>query len=302
MAKRLHLTVDKSGIRLDLYVSQQVAELSRSYAQKLINNGHIRVNDRAAKASQKLTSGDRITITIPPPPSLPPEDIPVKIVYEDSDLLVINKPAGLSVHPGPGHSTHTLVNAILAHYPDLAAINDTIRPGIVHRLDKDTSGLMMIAKNKMAQLRLSQQIKARTVVKGYLTLVVGHLFPERGAIEAPIGRHPRNRKRMTVVPGGKEARTQYQVARYIGNYTLVEVTLETGRTHQIRVHFSALGHPVFGDAVYGKPSPLLRRQFLHAHHLGFRLPSSGDWVEFSSELPQELKDALESISNVLESH
>ncbi len=297
MNKKLELIVIRSGTRLDSYVAQECPELSRSYVQRLISDGYITVNGRAAKGSLKLKIGDRVTAIIPPPapPKPLPEEIPLTIVYEDSDLLVVDKPAGLAVHPAPGHPSHTLVNAILAHCPDLA-ISGSVRPGIVHRLDKNTSGLMVVAKNDAAHNNLSNQLKVRSMLKRYVVLVHGYLSPERGIIEAPIGRDPHNRKRMAVVSGGREARTQYRVIRYLDNYTLLEVTLETGRTHQIRVHFSSIGFPVVGDEVYGKRPPILNRQFVHACCLGFKLPSSGEWVEFSSKLPADLEEALERIS------
>ena len=295
----LELVVDGGGIRLDKYIAEHCAQtgLSRSYIQKLIAEGRVLVDGRTAKASRKVTSGERIVVAVPPPItiSIAPEDIPLDIVFEDDYVIVIDKPAGLTVHPAPGHRTGTLVNAILAHCPDLMAIKGSIRPGIVHRLDKDTSGLMMVAKNDVAQISLSDQIKRRAVKRGYLALVSGHLSPARGTIEAPIGRHPRDRKRMAVISTGREARTFYKVKEYIKSYSLLEVHTETGRTHQIRVHFSSIGHPVVGDAVYGKRSDLLGRHFLHAHRLGFRLPSSGDFVEFESALPLDLDEALRKI-------
>ena len=296
MNKRLEFTVSSPVERLDRYLAEQ-CQISRSYAQKLISEGKVTVNNRPARASQKLNAGDKVAATIPPPSplSLAPEAIPLQVVYEDSDLIVVDKPAGLLVHPAAGHRSGTLVNAILARCPDLGEINGTIRPGIVHRLDKDTSGLMMVAKNNAAQMSLSRQIKQRSIKKGYLALVRGHLSPQRGAIEAPIGRHPKDRKRMAVVSGGREARTEYRVIKYFDDYTLVEVMPETGRTHQIRVHFSAIGHPIFGDHIYGKKSPLLGRQFLHAHRLGFRLPSSGKYVEFRAELPIDLEEVLKQL-------
>jgi 23S rRNA pseudouridine1911/1915/1917 synthase len=222
--------------------------------------------------------------------------MPLDILYEDDDLLVIDKPAGLTTHPAPGHYAHTLVNAILSRLTDLTDNGDSLRPGIVHRLDKDTSGVMVVAKNRVAQANLVNQFKARSVVKAYLVLVKGHLSPEYGIIEAAIGRDPGNRKRMAVVAGGRESRTQYNVVRYIGDCTLLEVKPETGRTHQIRVHLSAIGYPVVGDAVYGVRSAYLSRQFIHACRLGFKLPSSGEYVEFNSALPPDLEQALENIA------
>ena len=298
MDKRYSLVADGQGARLDKYIVEKCPELSRTQAQKLIGDGYIKVNDRVAKAGLKLNIGDRVSIVIPPTPPSPlaPEAIPLKIIYEDNDLLVIDKPAGLTVHPAPGHYTHTLVNAILSHFPHLADISDSLRPGIVHRLDKETSGVMLVAKNKSAQLNLSNQFKTHSVVKAYLVLVKGHLTPEQGVIEAPIGRDPRNRKRMTVVAKGREARTQYNVVKHIGNYTLLEVTPETGRTHQIRVHLLAIGYPVVADAMYGVKSAYLSRQFLHACRLGFKLPSSGEYAEFTSDLPPDLEQALKDIA------
>jgi len=298
MDKRYSLVADRQGARLDKYVVEKHPELSRTQAQKLIADGYILVNGRVAKAGVKLNFGDRISIIIPPTPPSPlaAEAIPLKIIYEDNDLLVIDKPAGLTVHPAPGHYSHTLVNAVLSHFPHLADIGDSLRPGIVHRLDKETSGVMLVAKSRAAQLNLANQFKTHSVVKAYLVLVKGHLTPEHGVIEAPIGRDPSNRKRMTVVAKGREARTQYSVVKYIGNYTLLEVSPETGRTHQIRVHLLAIGYPVVGDPVYGVRSAYLSRQFLHASRLGFSLPSTGEYVEFTSDLPPDLAQALEKIA------
>jgi 23S rRNA pseudouridine1911/1915/1917 synthase len=297
MTRKLELIANRSGVRLDKYVAEECVELSRSYIQRLIGNGHVTVNNCVAKGRLKLNVGDRVVLVIPPPtPSTPlPEEIPLAIVYEDNDLLVVDKPAGLTVHPAPGHSSHTLVNAVLAHCPDIE-INGSVRPGIVHRLDKNTSGLIIVAKNDAAHRDLSDQIKTRSVIKRYLVLVEGCLSPDRGIIEAPVGRDPSHRKRMAVVSGGREAFTQYQVIKNMDNYTLLEVTIKTGRTHQIRVHLSAIGFPVVGDEVYGRMSPILNRQFVHACYLSFKLPSSGKCIELRSDLPVDLKEALERIS------
>jgi len=298
--KAYNLVVDKQGARLDKYVSEKYPELSRTQTQKLISDGFIKVNDRVAKAGLRLNAGDRLTISLPPaaPSSLLPEAIPLNIIYEDDDLLVIDKPPGLAVHPAPGHPTHTLANAILSHLSSLPDTGDWRRPGIVHRLDKDTSGVMVVAKNSTAHLNLTDQFKARSVVKAYLVLVKGHLTPEDGIIEAPIGRDRRHRERMAVVAEdkGREARTEYHVIDYMGGYTLLEVRPETGRTHQIRVHLGAIGYPVVGDKVYGVKSPHLSRQFVHASRLGFILPSTGKYVEFTSELPPDLEQALKDIA------
>jgi len=297
MSNVYHFKAEKAGVRLDKFVGEKCPELSRTQAQKLIADGSIVVNDQTTKPSLRLNQGDEIRITIPPPsPSrLTPEAIPLSIIFEDDDFLVIDKPAGLTVHPAPGHPDHTVINAVLAHYPYLAEISDSLRPGIVHRLDKDTSGLMVVAKKGTAQVNLMDQFRERSVVKVYTALVKGKLSPEQGIIEAALGRDSRNRKLMAVVSRGREARTEYRVIRYMGDYTLLEVMLETGRTHQIRVHLAAIGFPVVGDATYGVKSPHLSRQFLHASRLGFRLPSTGEYVEFESELPEDLRQALEKI-------
>jgi 23S rRNA pseudouridine1911/1915/1917 synthase len=294
------LQVTESGVRLDKYLAREYPELSRSVLQKLIKQGCILVNDFAAKPSQKLSVGDRIYVALPPPEkvSLAAEPIPVDVIYEDDDLLVICKPAGLVVHPSPGHTTHTLVNALLARCPDLVGFVDAMRPGIVHRLDRDTSGLMIIARNSHAQQYLINQFRARSVFKGYLVLVKGKLTPDHGIIDAPLGRDPSNRKRMAVVASGRQARTGYKVKEYLDRYTLLDVTTETGRTHQIRVHLSAIGYPVIGDAVYGVRSPYVKRQFVHAYRLGFRLPSSGEYREFICELPPDLKQAMVLIAGI----
>jgi len=298
MDKVYNFIADKPGVRLDKYVCDKLSELSRARIQRLIAEGHVTVNDQVVKAGLKLNAGDRLKVVLPPAPPSPltPEAIPLNIIYEDEDLLVVDKPAGLTVHPAPGHPAHTLVNAILSRFPHLAALSDSLRPGIVHRLDRDTSGVMVVAKNSLAQAELMEQFKAHSVAKAYLVLVKGKLTPENGVIEAPMGRDPRNRKRMAVVAGGREARTEYQVIKYIGDYTLLEVKPETGRTHQIRVHLSAIGFPVVGDKMYGVKSPFLPRQFIHASRLGFSLPSGGKYMEFKSELPSDLVQALEDIA------
>jgi 23S rRNA pseudouridine1911/1915/1917 synthase len=297
MTREYQYIADAPGVRLDSFVAASCPELSRTHARKLIDEGFITVNGKMAKASLKLNAADSVKITIPPepPPTLSPEAIPLVIIYEDDDLLVIDKPAGLTVHPAPGHPGHTLVNAVLAYLPDLTDDDNTLRPGIVHRLDKDTSGLILVAKNRVAQADLSAQFKSRTVNKSYLVLVRGKLTPRDGVIEAAIGRDPKNRQRMAVVSRGREARTEYHVVKYVGGYTLLEIHPETGRTHQIRVHLAAIGYPVVGDATYGVKSPHISRQFLHASRLGFKLPSTGNYLEFESPLPPDLSQALKEI-------
>jgi 23S rRNA pseudouridine1911/1915/1917 synthase len=297
MSGRYDLTADIAGERLDRFVAARTPGLSRTHAQELIDAGLVTVNGRPARSSLKLSRGDRVLVTVPPePPShLQPEDLPLNIVYEDGDVIVIDKPAGLAVHPSPGHPGHTLANALLSYLPSLAEEPGSLRPGLVHRLDKDTSGLLVVAKNRPAQADLSGQFKSRSVSKAYLALVKGRLSPESGIIEADIGRDPRNRQRMAVVTRGRQARTEYRVVRYIRDYSLLEIRPETGRTHQIRVHLAAIGYPVVGDATYGVKSPHVGRQFLHASRLAFRLPSTGRYVEFESPLPPDLARALEEI-------
>jgi 23S rRNA pseudouridine1911/1915/1917 synthase len=296
MTARYSFVADMAGARLDKFAGDRCPELSRTRAANLITGGFITVNGRPAKPSFKLSTGDKIDVSIPPesPGPLSPEDIPLKIVYEDADLLVVDKPPGLAVHPAPGHPSHTLVNAVLGYLPSLADA-DFIRPGVVHRLDKDTSGLIIVAKNRPAHENLSDQFKARSVSKAYIVLVKGKLVPESGVIEAAIGRDPRNRQRMAVVSKGREARTDYRVLKYIKEYTLLEIKPRTGRTHQIRVHLAAIGFPVVGDSAYGVTSPYLSRQFLHAGRLGFNLPSTGKYVEFTSPLPPDLEKALKEL-------
>jgi len=292
--------VEVAGGRLDKFVADGCPELSRTQAQKLIEEGDVTVNGEIARPGLRLAVGDRIEVRVPPVTDSPlePEAIPFDVLYEDDDLLVIDKPAGLPVHPAPGHPGHTLVNGILGYLSSLPDTGDGLRPGIVHRLDKDTSGVMLVAKKRLAHANLSRQFKSREVSKVYLALVRGRLSSERGVIEAAIGRDPRNRKRMAVVDDdrGRNARTRYRVVKYVGNHSLLEVTPETGRTHQIRVHLAAIGHPVVGDAIYGQKSAAAPRQFLHAGRLGFRLPSSGEYVEFESGLPADLTQVLADLA------
>ena len=246
-----------------------------------------------------MKSGDIVNIFIPEaiPVDIAPQDIPISFIYQDEHIAVVDKPHGLPVHPGPGHPDGTLVNALLAHCPDIEGVGGEIRPGIVHRLDKDTSGLIMIAKTHDAHQNLSAQISSRNVDKGYLALCKGLLASDDGTIDAPIGRDPYNRKRMAVVEDGRYAKTMYSVVDRLESCTFLSVKLETGRTHQIRVHMSYLKHPLVGDTVYGRSSDVVSRHFLHAHYLAFRHPVTGEPVEFQSNLPRDLSDALESLKN-----
>ncbi|MFL5733801.1 MAG: RluA family pseudouridine synthase [Chloroflexia bacterium] len=300
-----HSALVTVGERLDRAIAGYFGDISRSYAATLIEAGAVRVNGVVAgKPGQRVKVGDLITVEMPAPrPSgLEAEDIPLSVVYEDADLLVVDKPAGMVVHPAPGHSGGTLVNALLARVPGLELdMGDEARPGIVHRLDKDTSGLIVVAKRRAAHEALSKQMAARTMLKEYVAVVEGTMVPPAGVINAPIARDPRDRQRMAVVANGREARTRYSTEHDLGRYSLVRATLETGRTHQIRVHMAAMGHPILGDPVYGKRTLKdavalgLGRQFLHARKLGLILPSTGEWREFSSPLPEELRNVLEQL-------
>jgi 23S rRNA pseudouridine1911/1915/1917 synthase len=297
--RTLELTADRSGERLDTFVARRCPELSRSHARRLIDEGLVSIDGRQGKPSERVTVGLKVSVTVPPPEEidLTPEEIPLTIIYQDGDIIVLEKPAGLTVHPAPGHPSGTLVNALLAACPDLRGIAGTLRPGIVHRLDKDTSGLMVVAKNDRAQRALQRQLQDREVHKIYLALVHGVPKPREGLVEAPIGRHPKNRKKMAVIAGGREATTKYRVREELADrrYSLVEVEPVTGRTHQIRVHMAALGHPVLGDATYGRRADLIARQALHAAKLGFAMPLGGRIVEFESPLPADMREALERL-------
>ena len=296
MATTHNILVEDTEARLDQFLAQQDIGLTRSRLRQLIDGGDVLVNGAAAKPAHRVRPGDRVLVSVPPPkPSVAvPQDIPLTVVYQDADLVVIDKPAGLAAHPGPGHPDQTLVNGLLALCPDIQGIGGEIRPGIVHRLDKDTSGLMIAAKTETAHYGLSQQIKDRAVEKGYLALVEGVLSQDSGVIDAPIGRDPRRRTRMAVTAGGRESRTGYRLLEQAGRYSLLELQLHTGRTHQARVHLAWLGHPLLGDAVYGKRSPLLPRHFLHAHSLAFAHPATSEPLEFRSPLHADLEAALEA--------
>ncbi|WP_110514006.1 RluA family pseudouridine synthase [Herpetosiphon llansteffanensis] len=290
----------EAGQRLDRLVSASMPDLSRTYVQQLITDLHIRVNGRGAKASLPVQIGDQIEIYLPlaKPTDIVAEDLPLDVVYEDDDVLLVNKAAGMVVHPAPGHTNGTLVNALLYRYPHLTTSGD-LRPGIVHRLDKDTSGLLVIAKHDQARMVLTEQQMARRMHKKYLALVEGHWREPSGTIDAPIGRNPNNRLRMMVTPEGRYAVTHYQVLEVLGPYSLVRATLETGRTHQIRVHFSYRNRPILNDALYGHRKPKetfgIERHFLHAYHLGFRLPSNGEWRSWEAPLPAELEKILTTL-------
>ncbi len=290
-----------AGGRVDR-VASDLSGLSRSRIQRLISEGHVRAGGRAVRARDSVGPGDVLEVEVPPPTpaTAEAEDIPLTVVYEDSDVLVIAKPAGLVVHPSAGHATGTIVNALLARDTAYGGIAGVARPGIVHRLDRDTSGLLMVAKTDAAQASLMAQLKARRVKKTYLALVHGGVQAAVGRIEAPIGRDPKNRLRMAVVPDGRPSVTGYRVRERFTGWTLLELDLVTGRTHQIRVHLAALGHPVAGDPVYGTGTSRrgpdgLERLFLHAWRLVFAAPSTGELVRVEAALPVELEHVVEGL-------
>lgn len=286
--KTYQITITTENGRLDKVLSEQLADLSRSQVQAAIKAGRVQVNQvPLTKAKYAVQAGDQINLTVPEPAPIEavPEPMALDIVYEDDQVIVVNKPQGMVVHPAPGHLHGTLVNGLLAH-GQLASINGKIRPGIVHRIDKDTSGLLMVAKTDLAQQSLSQQLKAKTNLREYLAIVHGTIAEEQGTIDAPLARDPRNRQRQAVVAGGRRAVTHFKVLERFPGYTLVSCRLETGRTHQIRVHFQYIGHPLAGDPVYGPKKTLSGHgQFLHAVKLGFTHPTSGQWLAFSAPVP-----------------
>lgn len=292
---------EETNQRLDRFVAASLPELSRTYVQQLIEAGNIRVDGVVRRSTFKMTPGEVITVDMPPPviARIEPEAIPLAIVYEDDDVIVLDKPAGLVVHPAPGHPSGTLVNALLHHAPGIS-VGGTTRPGIVHRLDKETSGLMVVAKTDRARNSLVAQWAERTVKKGYVALAEGVIEPDEGTVDVPIGRDPAQRQRMAPLPRGRSAISHFIVRRRFDRFTLLDVEIETGRTHQIRVHLAFIGHPVVGDPVYGRAvsdaALGLRRQFLHAARLAFLLPD-GREIAFASALPDDLSAALNALGD-----
>lgn len=299
---RLEYIVENNSndVRIDKWICEQNKDISRSMLQKLLKDNQVTVNGKPVTKSYKINIGDKITVEIPEPVELNvlPENIPIEIVYEDDDLLVVNKPKGMVVHPAAGNYNGTLVNALLYHcHGRLSSINGVIRPGIVHRIDKNTSGLLIVAKTDKAHTGLAEQIKEHTFTREYQAVVCGRFKEINGIIEAPIGRHPIERKKMCVTDkNSKEAKTEYTVLDEFNGYSHIKLKLFTGRTHQIRVHMSYIGHPVYGDDVYGKASKLCEGQCLHAKKIGFVHPINRKYYEFDSELPDYFKNVLYKLS------
>lgn len=299
--KQLCLQADAAyvGVRIDKYLAEVMSDYSRSFLQKQLKDGNVTVNGKQAKASYKITEDDEIAVLIPDnlEPDIQAEAIPLDILYEDDQLLVVNKPKGMVVHPSPGHYTGTLVNALMYHCKDqLSGINGVLRPGIVHRIDMDTTGALVVCKTDTAHQSLAEQLKVHSITRKYRAIVHGNLTQDIGTIEGDIGRHPTERKKMAVhVRNGKPAVTHYKVLQRFGNYNYVECQLETGRTHQIRVHMSSIGHPLLGDEVYGpKKCPVagLQGQTLHAMVLGFQHPVTEEYMEFTAPLPEYFQKLL----------
>lgn len=309
MSKRLELVLEAEGERIDKALAAAHPQLSRTQWQHLIEEGLVTVSGDTVKASTRLQGGERVQATIPAPTEteLVAENIPLDVIYEDDDLLAVNKPAGMVVHPAPGHESGTLVNAVLGYCPDLEGVGGERRPGLVHRLDKETSGLILVAKNDHALRYLQRQFKHRTVQKTYLALVEGLIQPPRALIDAPIGRDPHHRQRMAVIPPGspasaRSAQTEYRLLKsYDGDYSLVECYPRTGRTHQIRVHLAFAGYPIVGDSTYGqrKQRLELERQFLHAASLGFKRPSDEREMMLEAALPAELQQIVDELGGRL---
>lgn len=296
---------ENAGQRIDVFLSKSPEIPSRSFAQNLIEKGLVLVDGKEVDKNYRVQSGQLIDVTIPPPEptEVNPEPIPLDVKYEDNDLIVLSKPAGMVVHPAYGHSSGTLVNALLAHTKELSGIGGVVRPGIIHRLDKDTSGLMIVAKNDTAHQVLSQELKDRKIKRTYLTLVHGRFKEMEGVVDAPIGRSPRFRQKMAVMgTANREAISHYRVLATYNDYSLVEVRLETGRTHQIRVHMKYINHPVVGDPLYGsgrsKRDLGLDRQFLHAYKLEFVHPRTGEILRFEDELPRDLQEILDKLKRM----
>jgi len=304
VAEKIIFTVENSGERLDVFLAKLKPELSRAHVQKLIAEGNVLVNGASCKAKYKLSPGEQVSLQLPEPESteLQPEEIPLDVLYEDNDIIVINKARGMVVHPAAGVQSGTLVNALLAHCQDLSGINGELRPGIVHRLDKDTSGVMVAAKNDVAHLSLAEQIGSKTAQRVYWAIVNGNIKEDEGIIHGAIGRNPKDRQRMAVVlDGGKDATTKFKVVERYGQYTLVECRLLTGRTHQIRVHMAYIGHPVVGDPKYSRAKcPFaIKGQALHSMTLELTHPRTEEKMFFAAPLPDDMESILSYMRNTL---
>lgn len=296
MTEKFNFTVEAEKGRIDKYLAGQLEGVSRSKIQKLISEGQILVNEKEVKAKYKVSNGDEIVVTIPDPEPVDvvAQNLPLEIIYEDEDIVLINKDQGMVVHPGAGHKDGTLVNALLYHIDDLSGINGEIRPGIVHRLDKETSGILVVAKNDTAHVHLSKQLQERSMTKKYWTLVHGVIPHEHGTIDAPIGRDPKNRQQFTVIKSGKEAISHFKVLERLKNFSLLEVSIETGRTHQIRVHLKYINYPVAGDKTYGPGKTIKGEgQFLHARSLEFVHPRTHETMIFEAPVPEIFERTLE---------
>ena len=302
--KLIQASAEHSGIRIDRFLSEQLPEHSRSYIQKLIKDGQISIGGKAVKSNYKIAGTEEISLLVPDQvlPDILPENIPLDILYEDQDLIVVNKPKGMVVHPAAGHYSGTLVNALMYHCKDdLSGINGVMRPGIVHRIDRNTTGSLLVCKNDFAHNAIAEQLKVHSITRKYRAIVHGNLKDDQGTVDAPIGRHPIDRKKMAIEPrNGRDAITHYRVLERFGNYTYIECQLETGRTHQIRVHMSSIHHPIVGDDVYGPakcPFSGLQGQTLHAQVLGFIHPRTGEYMEFSAPLPEYFENLLTKLRN-----
>ncbi|WP_394527328.1 RluA family pseudouridine synthase [Lacrimispora sp. JR3] len=301
MKQEFTVTGEEAGIRIDRYLSEKCRDISRSYLQKLLKEESVLVNQKSVKSNYKVSSGDQIELSVPEAiePEIVAEEMDLDIIYEDKDIILINKPKGMVVHPAAGHYSGTLVNGLMAHCrDDLSGINGVMRPGIVHRIDMDTTGVLIVCKNDMAHNSIAKQLKEHSITRKYYAIVHGNLKEEEGTINAPIGRHPVDRKKMSVnEKNGRDAVTHYRVLERFHQFTFVECQLETGRTHQIRVHMASIGHPLLGDSVYGPTkSPFrLRGQTLHAGVLGIIHPRSGKYMEFTAPLPEYFEDLLRKL-------
>ncbi|SEU30550.1 23S rRNA pseudouridine1911/1915/1917 synthase [Lacrimispora sphenoides] len=301
MSQEFVVAPEEAGVRIDRYLSGQCQDISRSYLQKLLKEQSVLVEEKPVKSNYKVNAGDRISLTLPEirEPEIMPEEIPLDIVYEDKDIILINKPKGMVVHPAAGHYSGTLVNGLMSHCrSELSGINGVMRPGIVHRIDMDTTGVLIVCKNDMAHSSISEQLKEHSITRKYAAIVHGVLKDDEGTINAPIGRHPIDRKKMSInEKNGREAVTHYRVLERFRQFTYIECQLETGRTHQIRVHMASIGHPLLGDSVYGpaKCPFRLTGQTLHAGVLGIIHPRTGEYMEFTAPLPDYFEELLRKL-------